>query len=406
MTPPNWPATTVTMRPISDLIPHARNPRTHSQEQVKQIADSITEWGWTVPILVDEGGGIIAGHGRILAAEALGIEDVPCMVASDWSDEQKRAYVIADNQLTLNGEWDRDLLALEVGELNDLDFDVSLLGIDKGELDSLLSGPGGDITEDEVPDVDDVEPVANLGDIWKLGRHRVMCGDSTSAEDVGRLMAGEKAQMVFTDPPYGVNCTGGAKERDELKGDHIGTDIYAESLRHLGFAVDDKAALYLWYADGYTAAVAAAVAAAGYVISAQIIWAKNHAQFVTSAHYKGKHESCYYAHRKGKSTRWHGENNEVTLWEYPRSPVNEYHPTQKPVELVGRAIRNSSLNGEAVLDIFLGSGATLIAAEQLNRTCYGMEISPRYVDVIIARWEALTGEKAELLEAGGVDFIQ
>jgi DNA modification methylase len=213
-------------------------------------------------------------------------------------------------------------------------------------------------------------------------------------------MGRQKADMVFTDPPYGVGYTGGAKKRDALAGDQIGTTIYQDALPHLIFAASDKAALYLWYADAHAAAAAAAAAAAGYVITAQIIWVKNNAQFVSSAHYKGKHEPCYYAHRKGKSAAWYGANNEVTVWEANRAHKNEFHPTQKPVELAVRAIQNSSKLKDNVLDMFLGSGTTMIACEQLGRKCYGMEISPGYVAVAIERWQQFTGKSAVLIETG------
>mgnify|MGYP001607464407 CR=1 FL=1 len=216
-----------------------------------------------------------------------------------------------------------------------------------------------------------------------------MCGDSTSKENVEWLMGGKKAQLVFTDPPYGVNYDGGAKKREKLHGDYAGTDIYAKSLVHLRAVADDQASLYLWYADAHAAAAAAAAAAAGYQITAQIIWAKNHAQFVSSAHYHGKHEPCFFAHRKGKTARWYGPNNEVTLWEYDRASVNEHHPTQKPVELAARAIANSSATGHIVLDLFFGSGSTMVAAEQLGRICYGMEIEPKYCAVILERISAM-----------------
>ena len=198
-----------------------------------------------------------------------------------------------------------------------------------------------------------------------------------------RVMGGEKAQMIFTDPPYGVNYDGGAKKREKLDGDEVGTEIYAKAIPLLSEFADDSSPLYLWYADGHAAAAAAA--AAGYIITAQIIWAKNHAQFVSTAHYHGKHEPCYYAHKKGKSNRWNGAKNEVTLWECDRSPSNDFHPTQKPVPIAVRAVGNSTASGDAVLDGFLGSGTTMVAAENLHRKCRGIEISPDYCAVILER---------------------
>ena len=387
-------------RATASLVPYAANPRTHSPEQVQEIAESIREYGWTNPVLVDGATGIIAGHGRVLAAKLLGIDTVPCIELAHLSEAQRRAYIIADNKLATKAGWDNSLLAGEFGALKGLGFDLKLTGFDMAEVGRVLALAGahsGKTDPDAIPEPPE-QPLTRAGDVWRCGRHRLMCGDSTSAEAVAALMAGHKAQMVFTDPPYGVDYTGGMKRRERLSGDHVGTDIYSAALRHLRSAADDRASLYLWYADVHAAAAAARAAAAeaGYQIVAQIVWAKNHAQFVTSAHYKVKHEPCYYGHRRGKSARWHGPNNEVTLWEYDRSPSNEFHPTQKPVALAERAIKNSSSPGEIVLDLFLGGGTTMIAAEMTGRTCFGMEIEPAYVDVAVLRWEQFTGERAGL----------
>ena len=389
---------------VDDLVPYEKNPRTHSPAQIDLIARLVTEFGFTNPVLVDGKRGVIAGHGRVLAAKSLGMAVVPTIELSHLSAAQKRAYVIADNQSALKAGWDDDLLRLELGALRDNGFDLALTGFDALDLDGLFgAGIGGNTDPDDVPEVQ-AEAVSRLGDVWVMGRHRLMCGDCTDAGVVDAVLAGSAAQMVFTDPPYGVDYTGGMKPRERLNGDHVGTDIYAESLRHLAFAADDKAALYLWYADGHAAAAAAA--AAGYQIVAQIIWAKNHAQFVTSAHYKGKHEPCFYAHRRGKAARWHGPNNEVTLWECDRAARNDYHPTQKPVALAQRAMQNSSESGQIVLDMFVGGGTTIIAAEMTGRVCHAIEIEPRYVDVSIRRWQSFTGADDAVLEATGETFAE
>jgi len=296
------------------------------------------------------------------------------------------------------GDWDFDTLAsyFEVDDL--LDW-----GFDEGELDLELWGLPEETPEDPGAEIDRAEELREKwqvkeGQLWKLGNHKIICGDCTDSEVVERLMGGEKGHMIFTDPPYGVSYTGGAKKRELLHNDHIGTNIYEMALPILANSVDDKAALYLWYADGHAAAAAAAAAAAGYQIVAQIIWAKNHAQFVTSAHYKGKHEPCYYAHKKNKTNRWYGQNNEVTLWEYDRSNSNDYHPTQKPIEVAERAINNSTKVGHVVIDGFLGGGTTLIACERLGRRCRAVEISPAYVAVALQRWADMTGEIPVLLD--------
>jgi len=247
--------------------------------------------------------------------------------------------------------------------------------------------------DDEVPT--HTESRVHTGELWMLGDHKLLCGDATKKEDVERLMDGQKADMVFTDPPYGVGYDGGAKKREKLKGDEVGTSIYADAIPLLADVTYPHAALYLWYADANAAAAAAAAAAAGYEIVAQIIWAKNNAQFVSTAHYHGKHEPCFYAHKKGKSNQWFGGKGEVTLWEYDRAVKNEYHPTQKPVMLAERAAKNSTETGQVVIDLFGGSGSTLIACEKLNRKCYMMEIDPIYCDVILKRWEDFTGKEAK-----------
>jgi DNA modification methylase len=247
--------------------------------------------------------------------------------------------------------------------------------------------------EDAVPEPP-VEPVTVLGDLWLLGSHRVLCGDSTTVDAVSGLLGGDKADMVFTDPPYGVGYDGGMKKHEKLANDQAGTDIYALALPVLLMAAADHAPLYLWYAEAHVAAAAAA--AAGYIITDQVIWVKNNAQFMSSAHYHGKHEPCFYAHRKGKSAAWFGGTNEVTVWPCGRAQVNEFHPTQKPVELAERAIGNSSKGGDLVLDLFGGSGSTLIACEKTGRRARLLEIAPQYVDVIVARWQAFTGKQATL----------
>jgi len=392
---------------LDDLKEFPRNPRDISEDSIGALKLSLSRFGDIAGITWNERTGhLVSGHQRvrslreehgpgleIKAGEIVTPEGdrFPVRVV-DWDADMEKAANIAANNPMLSGEYSTPLDEL----LDELRVDAPEL-IDGMRTDELLESLGLDdkpeITEDEVPAVP-ADPVTKPGDVWMLGDHRLVCGDSTDETTVRKLTGEHQAQMIFTDPPYGVGYDGGAKKRDKLAGDEIGTDIYAEVLPHLKFAADDKAALYLWYADGHAAAAAAAAAAAGYVITAQIIWAKNHAQFVTSAHYKGKHEPCYYAHRKGKSARWYGPNNEVTLWEYDRSARNDYHPTQKPVPIAARAITNSSAPGDIVLDLFLGGGTTLIAAEQLDRRCFGIELDPAYCDVIVERWENLTGGKA------------
>jgi DNA modification methylase len=398
---------TIEMLPTAGLVPYARNSRTHSPEQVAQIAGSIREFGFTNPVLVDAENGIIAGHGRIMAAQKLGLERVPCIRLGYLTESQKRAYIIADNKLALNAGWDFEMLKVEVMELQADDFDVSLLGFDDLEMADLLADPTeGETDADDVPDVPP-DPVTVLGDVWVMGKHRLMCGDSTSIDAVEKLMAGSKADMVFTDPPYGVDYDGGhavkGKRREKLANDAT-ADIYSDVLPMAYAASKDSASLYLWFSDSKSAAVTAAVTAAGYEVRNTLIWNKNMAQFgAIGAQYKSKHEPCLYCFKSGSPPFWQGPNNEVSVWDVKRESKNEFHPTQKPTELAERAFANSCPPAGVVLDLFGGSGSTLVACEKTGRVSRTMELSQPYCDVIITRWQAFTGKQA-IHEATGKTF--
>jgi len=331
-------------------------------------------------------GTVLAGNQRLRIHKERGDKEVEVSVPErELTEEEIKKIGIISNRHS--GEWDMDKLANEFEDV------LAELGFD-----DLLPEVELEVKEDDYEEPEDLETTVVLGDVYQLGEHRLMCGDSTKIEDVEKLMDGQKADMVFTDPPYGVGYDGGAKKRKLLANDNIGTDIYGDSLPFTNMFTTDKASLYLWYADANVAAAAAAAAAAGWDITAQIIWVKNNAQFVSSAHYHGKHEPCFYAHKKGKSCAWYGGKNKVTVWDVDRSNKNEYHPTQKPVQLAVNAVSNSSIKDNIVLDLFGGSGSTLIACEQTNRKCYMMEIDPHYCQVIIDRWEKFTGNKAIKLE--------
>ena len=389
---------------VSELIPYVKNSRTHSDEQVAQIAASIKEFGWTNPILIDGNNGIIAGHGRLMAARKLGHDKVPTIELKDLTETQKKAYIIADNRLALNAGWDNEMLTIELNDLLADGFALEILGFDTKELDALLEPEmvEGLTDEDEVPPLPE-EPKTKLGDIYQLGNHRLMCGDSTSIDAVDKLMDGQKADMVFTDPPYGVNYDGGhavkGKRREKLKNDAT-PEIYDGVMPIIYLASKDGAAVYLWFSDSKSAAVTAAVTAAGYEVRNTLIWNKNVAQFgAIGAQYKSKHEPCLYCFKKGYAPYWAGPNNEVSVWDIKRCPKNEHHPTQKPVELAERAFGNSSKASDTVLDLFGGSGSTLIACEKQNRHARLMELDPKYCDVIVKRWEDFTGKKAILIES-------
>lgn len=396
-----WPASNVEMRAISGLVPYARNSRTHSPEQVDQIAASMREWGWTNPVLVDEQDTIIAGHGRVLAAQKLGVTDAPVMVARGWTEAQKRAYVIADNKLALNAGWDMEKLAVEIGDLSSMGFDLNLTGFSDDELAKLAPGGTEGLTDpDEVPDAP-ARAVTVQGDTWILGKHRLRCGDSTSADDVAALLAGVKPHLMVTDPPYGVNYDPNWRnEADRANGKPYGARAVGK------VANDDKAdwreawalfpgdVAYVWHAGNMAHVVAESLMACGFNIRAQIIWAKS--QFVIGrGDYHPQHEPCWYAVRKGKTGHYDGGRKQSTLWQIDKPQKSETgHSTQKPVECMKRPIENNSSPGQAVYEPFSGSGTTIIAGEMTGRAIYAMELNPPYVDVAIKRWQDFTGQKA------------
>jgi DNA modification methylase len=415
-----WPADRVERRPVAALVPYARNARTHSDAQVEQLAASIREWGWTMPVLVDEAGVIIAGHGRVLAAQRLGIAEVPVMVARGWTDEQRRAYVLADNRLALNAGWDPDLLGAELQALDAADFDLPLIGFDDAELAKFLQPASTGLTDpDDVPEPQ-AEVVAAAGDVWVLGRHRLMCGDATDAAAVERLLAGMKPHLMVTDPPYGVKYD--ANWRNEAEGvggfgDPEKSKRGRRTARALGKVENDDRAdwreawtlfpgdvAYVWHAGIYATTVAESLVATGFDIRAQIIWAKNRFA-ISRGHYHWQHEPCWYAVRKGRQGHWCGDRTQSTLWEISHNRSETGHSTQKPVECMKRPIENNSSPGQAVYEPFSGSGTTIIAAEVTGRCCYAMEISPTYVDVTVRRWQEFTGEQATL-EGDGRTFAE
>jgi DNA modification methylase len=395
-----WPADQVERRATAALAPYARNARTHSEEQVGQIAASIREWGWTAPVLVDEADGIIAGHGRVLAAARLGIAEIPVMIARGWSEAQKRAYVIADNKLTDNGGWDQALLKIELDDLASMGFDLPLMGFSDGELAGLMKSNPGLTDPDDAPEPP-LEPISQVGDVWVLGRHRLVCGDATKPDDVAVALAGVKPHLMVTDPPYGVDYN--ANWRNE----RIRSDGTAIGGRAVGKVVNDdeddwRAAwalfpgdvAYVWHASLHAVEAAESLRAAGFEPRAQIIWTKQ--QFVIGrGDYQWMHEPCWYAIRKGKPGHWKGDRKQTTVWQIDKPVKSETgHSTQKPVECMQRGIENNSSPGQVVYDPFVGSGTTIIAAEMTGRSCHAIEISPAYVDVAMLRWQNFTGEKA------------
>ena len=397
--------------PISKLLPYARNSRTHSDEQVAQIAASIREFGFTNPVLISKANDIIAGHGRVRAAAKLEMKRVPCIKLGHLTESQRRAYVIADNRLALNAGWDLASLAVELMDLRDDDFNIELLGFDNSEIDKLLDQKSEGRTDpDAIPE--NVETRCKTGDLWQLGAHRLLCGDSTDVLQVERLMGGEKADMVFTDPPYGVsyadknamlNAVGrGNLIQHPIENDHMNAsemeEFWTAALSSAAIACTNKATYYITAPQGeLSLAVGNAIAGAGWQVKHILIWVKN-CHVLGRCDYHYKHEPIFYGWKQGGTHEWFGDHGQMSVWDFPKPMKNDLHPTMKPVELVEKAIGNSTKNGGGVLDLFLGSGSTLIACEKTGRRCFGLEIDAQYCDVILSRWEKFTGKEAKRVE--------
>jgi DNA modification methylase len=393
--------------PTADLIPYARNSRTHSEAQVTKIASSIKEFGFINPVVTDGKNGIVAGHGRVLAASKLGLKEVPCVEASHLTEAQKRAYVIADNRMALDAGWDIDLLKVELGDLQGMDFDLALTGFDPGELENFLAEKTDGLTDpDAVPEVP-VNPVTVLGDTWLLGKHRLRCGDSTVATDVEALLAGVSPHLMVTDPPYGVEYSAGW--RDDALGGKAGGRATGKVLNdnkadwREAWALFPGDVAYVWHADRFSHRVAESLEACDFDMRALIIWGKNQL-VIGRGHYHSQHEPCWYAVRKKGTGHWAGDRKQTTLWKIDKPQKSETgHGTQKPVDCMKRPIENNSSPGQAVYEPFSGSGTTIIAGEMTGRSVYAMELSPEYVDVAIKRWQDFTGQKATL-ESDGRTF--
>lgn len=437
-----WPSSRPRMRRVADLVPYARNARTHSVEQVEQIARLIREFGWTTPVLVRaETDGVIAGHGRLLAAEQLGLAEVPTLEAVGWSDAQVRAYVLADNKVALNAGWNEELLAAELKDLVELGFDMDLTGFTGGELEALDPAASKYLTDpDDAPDLAPT-PVSRIGDVWQLGAHRVICGDSTSAAHVAELMAGHLADACWTDPPYNVDYRGKAGKiaNDSMEGELFQTFL-TQAMTVAFDVLQSGAACYVAHADTEGLAFRSAFRSAGFKLSGCLIWRKN-ALVLGRSDYQWQHEPVLYGWKPGARHRWYGGRKATTIRELggsvfsqnadgtvlvrvgneslivsgtdlnvrPLEPTvlwidrptrSAEHPTMKPVELIARMLRNSTKLGDVVLDLFGGSGSTLICCETLGREARLCELDPRFVDVIVRRWQDFTSGGATLAEDG------
>jgi DNA modification methylase len=406
-----WLASTIEHRPTGALAPYAANARTHSAEQVEQLANSMREFGFRIPVLIDEHGEIIAGHGRILAAKKIGLETVPVIVATGLTPEQVKAYRIADNQLALNAAWDIKLLAAELDAIGDL---KGLVGFTDAQLLSIYAGggnPGLTDPDEEQPEPPAI-PVSVAGDLWVCGKHRLLCGSATVAADVARVLGNVKPILMVTDPPYGVSYDAAWR---------MDANRWAGSTVKLGAKAvgkvsnDDRSdwreawalfpgdAAYVWHASLCSGSVADSLLAVKFDLRSQIIWDKTRL-VIGRGHYHWQHEPCWYAVRKGRGGNWQGDRKQSTVWDIPKQQASETgHSTQKPVDCMKKPMLNNTAPGQDVYDPFLGSGTTMIAAEMAARNAYCIDIDPGYCDVAVRRWQAFTGTEA-ILEQTGESF--
>jgi len=458
----------ITYKKTSDLIQSARNARVHSDEQVEQIARSLKEFGFINPVLLEPNDTIVAGHGRILAAKKVGIKEVPCIVLGFLDETQRKAFALADNKIPLNAAWDMNMLQMELQELQVSGFDMEVLAFSADELSDIFNetAGGGDSADDTHPPVVKGKAVSKIGDIWCLGEHRVMCGSATNPEQVKKLMDGEQASLVFTDPPYGISFESehhDVIEGDDLRGENLCRDLLIPAFKEMVKSVRENSAFYIWHGVQTREDFVHAIKMAGLREIQYLIWQKP-GMVMGGLDYRNIYEPCFYAARVGEAPRFFGgrdepnvwsvtlkgekelattmgnglllidenhggkiyikaketknkkvrtlrvgagqsvvvynEDRHGTLWEVAKDTVKTVHPTQKPVELAMRAINNSSQPGEIVLDLFLGSGMTLIGAEKLKRRCFGMDLDPAYVDVVVQRYQSFTGKEAKLQGSG------
>ena len=403
----------IELRQVAALIPYIRNAKQHSDAQVAQIAASITEFGWGAPILVDGQNNVIAGHGRLLAARKLGMTEVPVVPMAHLTDIQRRALILADNKIAENASWDDELLGLELAELKDGGFELGITGFSADEWDALIAGDAsndGLTDEDQVPEVPE-NPISRTGDIWLLGEHKLLCGDATKAEDYKALLGDELVDMTFTDPPYNVNYANTAKDKirgknrpilNDNMGDGFGAFLLAACQNILNVT---KGAVYVAMSSSELDTLQSAFRAAGGKWSTFVIWAKN-TFTMGRADYQRQYEPILYGWKDGADHYWCGARDQGDVWQIKKPHKNDLHPTMKPVELVERAVRNSSKTRDLVLDPFGGSGTTIIACEKSGRRARLIELDPKYVDVIVKRWQEFTGHQATRLQDGAVFGVE
>ncbi len=397
----------IELKSVDELIPYSKNARLHSEAQVAQIAASIIEFGFTNPVLIDGEKGIIAGHGRLMAAKKLGLKEVPVVVLDHLSETQKKAYIIADNKLAENAGWDEEILASELADLKDENFNLDLIGFEDQELEKIFANLYDKNEEQETEEIPELEekPISKSGDVWILGKHKLICGDSTDQKTYQILLGDELADMLFTDPPYNVNY--GSSVKDKIRGNN--TKILNDNLgENFGKFLFDfcknaleitKGACYVCMSSSELHTLQKAFTDAGGKWSTFIIWAKNHFT-IGGSDYQRQYEPILYGWKQNNDHYWCGDRNQGDVWFHNKPNKNDLHPTMKPVELCKHAILNSSKTDDIILDCFGGSGSTLIASEQTNRRCRMIELDQKYVDVIVKRWQNLTNKEAILLETG------
>lgn len=377
---------------LKDLKPYENNPR-KNDDAVKYVAESIKEFGFKVPIVIDKNNVIVAGHTRYKAAKKLKMSEVPCIIADDLTDEQIKAFRLADNKVAEKAEWDFDLLNTELDDI--IDLDMELFGFEEA-----LQDDDEEAVEDEFEVELPAEPKSKLGDIYQLGDNRLMCGDSTVLEDVEKLMGGEQADMLLTDPPYNVNYEGKTKDKLKIKNDQMGNDNFRQFLTdafsNADMVMKPGAVFYIWHADSEGYNFRGACFDADWTVRKCLIWNKN-SMVMGRQDYQWKHEPCLYGWKEGAGHLWASDRKQTTVINFDKPTRNDMHPTMKPIPLFDYQIKNNTKGGDVVLDLFGGSGTTIMACEQNGRRGYCMEYDPRYVDVIINRWEKFTGEKAVLL---------
>ncbi|WP_304003086.1 site-specific DNA-methyltransferase [Faecalicoccus pleomorphus] len=373
--------------PITKLVPYVNNARTHSPEQINKLRSSLREFGFINPVIIDRDFGVIAGHGRILAAKEEGIAEVPCVFADHLTEAQKKAYILADNRMAMDAGWDEELLRVEIEALQAEAFDLSLTGFDEKELSDLFKDDA-DVQEDDF-DVDaelEKPTFSKSGDVWTLGRHRLVCGDSTKAETFAVLMNGRKANLVVTDPPYNVNyeSTAGKIKNDNLADEKFYQFLF-DAFSNIEKVMADDASIYVFHADTEGLNFRKAFADAGFYLSGCCIW-KKPSLVLGRSPYQWQHEPCLYGWKKSGKHQWYADRKQTTIWEFEKTKKNTDHPTMKPIPLLAYPIQNSSMSNTLVLDPFGGSGSTLIACEQTDRDCYTIELDEKYCDVIVKRY--------------------